>query len=177
MIRSRDIESSNDVEIKSFDYVEPEEIKTLRKNTRAPDVNTVNLHIEEYIDEFWEMNIENKESMSKSENDEQVHKLIHRLLVLGETNPKSLYQIHLQKGMLHHQELILAVKDKIKPGLINIAFRRFTKEMLKKYFISCKSNQVWGGIHANFVTTKHESNYIEQQTGQRKKLMSPILGG
>ena len=36
--------------------------------------------------------------------------------------------------MIQHQELIMAVKEAIKPGLFSIYFQRFTKDMLKTYF-------------------------------------------
>lgn len=36
--------------------------------------------------------------------------------------------------MIQHQELIMSVKEAIKPGVFSIFFKCFTKEMLKEYF-------------------------------------------
>ena len=63
-----------------------------------------------------------------------VHKLIHEMIVMSEDDPQMKNAVHLKESMIQHQELILAVKDKIKPGLCSIIFKKFTKDMLKDYF-------------------------------------------
>jgi hypothetical protein len=36
--------------------------------------------------------------------------------------------------MIQHQELILSIKDAIKPGAFSPFYKPFTKEMVKEYF-------------------------------------------
>jgi hypothetical protein len=36
--------------------------------------------------------------------------------------------------MLQHQELIMSVKEAIKPGIFQTFYRPYTKEMIKDYF-------------------------------------------
>jgi len=51
------------------------------------------------------------------------------------------HRVHLQQTMIHHQEMILAVKDAIKPGLFSIYFKRYTPHMVKEYFRSLKQKK------------------------------------
>lgn len=44
--------------------------------------------------------------------------------------------------MVAHQERILVVKDAIKPGYLNIFFKRFTKEMLTNYLSMVRTKQI-----------------------------------
>lgn len=71
--------------------------------------------------------------------DQQVHKLIHNLLVMGEPDPSKLYEIHHRSMMESHQELIIAVKDRIKPGLVALVSRPFTVLMIKDYLRELKT--------------------------------------
>lgn len=65
--------------------------------------------------------------------DHKVGNLIHNLLVLGEYNSRELYQIHHKQTMKRHQEYIMAVKEAIKPGLMNYFVKPFTADMFKGY--------------------------------------------
>lgn len=56
------------------------------------------------------------------------------MLVMGERNQKNVYKVHLREYMLKHQELILAVKDQIKPGIFSIMCQSFKKQQVKDYF-------------------------------------------
>ena len=67
-----------------------------------------------------------------SETDDRVHKLIHSLLILGEQENN--YKHMSKEGAVRHQECIIAVKDRIKPGMVSIACSKYTIEMVKKYF-------------------------------------------
>lgn len=40
--------------------------------------------------------------------------------------------------MKDHQDMILAIKDKIKPGFISVLFRSYSREMLTNYLRSLK---------------------------------------
>jgi hypothetical protein len=51
--------------------------------------------------------------INKSELLKKYHNFIHELLLLGDVDPQMSYQIHLQKKIFHHQELIEAIKDAI----------------------------------------------------------------
>ena len=96
--------------------------------------------IDKFVDNYWKKNIEEpngnplNEKKSVTDIDLVVHKLIHEMIVMSEDDPQFKNAVHLKTSMIQHQELILSVKDKIKPGLCQIAFKRYTKEMIKDYF-------------------------------------------
>lgn len=97
--------------------------------------------MERFIDRFWLVNIERIEEseereLSILEIDGIVHDLIHQLFLKAEDNQSLIHQVHLKKNLVHHQELILAIKDQIKPGLFKSHTTKFTPDMLKEYFIS-----------------------------------------
>ena len=84
--------------------------------------------LEHFMTKWWENNIESIDGRpSVSEIDQQVHSLIHMLLVKGEYNSLDTYGIHQGKTMHQHQDRISAVKNRIKPGLCSIFFQAFTK--------------------------------------------------
>ena len=95
--------------------------------------------------------------MNVHELDNLVHNLIHKLLVMSEEDPAVLHSVHLHASMLQHQELIQAVKEEIKPGLLNVLFKAFNKEMIKDYLNALKQN-------------KKEENEIRVKEAIRKKL-------
>lgn len=94
--------------------------------------------IDKFIDTYWMKNVEKPRDTPIKESigdiDLAVHKLIHEMIVMSEDDPQMKNAVHLKDSMIQHQELILAVKDAIKPGLCAIIFKKFTKEMLKDYF-------------------------------------------
>jgi len=60
---------------------------------------------------------------------------------MGESDPHYCYKVHHQ-SMSHHQEMILAVKDQIKPGIFSC--KAYTLEMLLQYFHILKTKKVFG---------------------------------
>ena len=46
------------------------------------------------------MNIEKKELKKTRHIDDAIHKLVHQLLVMGETDPQKLFQIHMKESMI-----------------------------------------------------------------------------
>ena len=87
-------------------------LKLRKQKTIRPD----SFHIDNFIDKYFDRYIDNKDKdqglqFTHRENDQQVHKLIHNLLVMGEKSAQLAYHIHLHDYMLRHQEMILAVKD------------------------------------------------------------------
>ena len=69
-----------------------------------------------------------------SEIDVIVHKLIHEMIVMAEDDPQVKNSVHLKASMIEHQELIMSVKEAIKPGAFSTFIKPFTKDMLKDYF-------------------------------------------
>jgi hypothetical protein len=63
------------------------------------------------------------------------------MLLLADDNPGSRYSVHHQKNIIHHQELVEAVKDAIQPGLFQQFYQVITKEMIKDYFFSLLDRQ------------------------------------
>lgn len=92
-----------------------------------------NTPIDKFIERWWTKNVDqpnnNPEAKKESigEIDLAVHKLIHEMIVMSEDDPQFKNAVHLKESMIQHQELIIAVKDKIKPGLCAIVFKKFTK--------------------------------------------------
>jgi hypothetical protein len=80
-----------------------------------------------YVNKFWKDNIEDENLTGVREIDQVVHNLIHQLLVLGETEPARQYISFHQRTRVTHQEQIDAIKDIIKPGLINNYVRSFKR--------------------------------------------------
>ena len=74
-----------------------------------------------------------------SEIDEKVHNLIHDLLILGEDDPIKKNAVHLKIHMIDHQERIQAIKDRIKPGYIQMYTKAFDKQMIKEYLAYLKA--------------------------------------
>ena len=104
--------------------------KSTLKDARPP--------IDKFVDGYWRRNLDEPRDAeartSVGEIDLAVHKLIHEMLVMAEDDPQLKNAVHLKESMIQHQELIMAVKEAIKPGLFSIYFQRFTKDMLKTYF-------------------------------------------
>lgn len=71
--------------------------------------------------------------MSVRDVDQQVHTLIHGLLLKGEENPANIHSVHLNKYMLQHQQQIQAIKNAIKPGVIEMYTKKFTLPMIIDY--------------------------------------------
>ena len=46
--------------------------------------------------------------------------------------------VHLEYHMIKHQERILAIKEKVKPGVVSIFTEPFDKPMIKKYLMRVK---------------------------------------
>jgi len=111
------------------------ESSLMRRKSTIKDGRTP---IDKFVDTYWKKNIEMPRDEIKKESigeiDMVVHKLIHEMIVMSEDDPQMKNAVHLKESMIQHQELILAVKDKIKPGLCSIIFKKFTKDMLKDYF-------------------------------------------
>ena len=64
--------------------------------------------------------------------------------------------VHLkQNHILSHQDLINALKMKIKPGFFNIFFKKFTLQALVDYFTEIKNNPIEDSI------TKRSSNFMK----------------
>ena len=72
--------------------------------------------------------------MNVQEIDDIVHHFIHQLLLKAEDNQDLVHQVHLKESMVHHQDLIISIKDQIKPGLFKSYTQKFTPDMLKDYF-------------------------------------------
>lgn len=92
-------------------------------------------HLAQFLNKYWEENIEDDDGISTL--DDKIHALVHILLVKGEFNTEESYGIH-HHSMKKHQDLILAVKNKIKPGIISIFCSKFTKSMVLDYLKELK---------------------------------------
>jgi hypothetical protein len=87
-------------------------------------------HIGQFLDKYWEENMNDDDGIRTM--DEKVHGLVHILLVKGEFNITEQYGIH-HNNRRKHQDFILAVKNKIKPGILAIFLNKFTKQMVFDY--------------------------------------------
>ena len=74
------------------------------------------------------------------------------MLLSSENDPRSKYKIYKPKNLIHHQDLILAVKTSLKPGLCNVVFKPFTKEMLTKYFCKLAEHSYVRTSKINYIT-------------------------
>lgn len=90
-------------------------------------------HLDRYVDNYWKRNLEGKD-LSISEIDEIIHKFIHNLLLMAEDDPQQQHAVHLKNQMIQHQEMILSIKDAIKPGIFQTFYKPYSKDQIKEYF-------------------------------------------
>ena len=76
--------------------------------------------------------------------------MISKLLILGSTEDtdKRGPRLHLPEHILKHQELVHAVLMQIKPGLLSVLCRRFTKGMLVDYLHKVKHDHLRAHLKA-----------------------------
>jgi hypothetical protein len=80
---------------------------------------------------------------------------------MGESDPSRKY-VHLTTGgVMEHQKKIMAIKEQIKPGMISIAFKPYTLDMLLIYFHAL--------ILSSAIHSKNKINYLD-----RKKSLSSM---
>lgn len=108
--------------------------------------------IDRFIDKYWLVNITRIEERKDrkftiSQIDQKVHNLIHLLFLKSEDDQTLVHQVHMEANMIHHQALINAIKDQIKPGLFKQHTQSFTPEMLKVYFNKLQKANVEEGMH------------------------------
>jgi len=58
------------------------------------------------------------------------------MLIMSEEDPVKMYSVHHRKYFVHHQDLIMSVKEVIKPGLMSIICKPYTNKMVSSYFDS-----------------------------------------
>ena len=122
--------------------------KMYRRAATLRDNRTV---MDKFIDQFWLVNVEREEKLLEKEFtvmqiDEKVHQMIHQLLLKAEDDHQKVYKVHLRESMVHHQELINAIKDEIKPGLFKQQTQKFTPIMLKAYFNRLQKENIDDGM-------------------------------
>ena len=109
-------------------YKKAQDMKNKKRETifrRKQTLKDTRSYIDKYVDTFWAKQIDGKD-LSISEIDLAVHKLIHQLLLQAEDDPQRKLQVHLLNHMIEHQELIICIKDAIKPGIFQVWFKPFT---------------------------------------------------
>ena len=99
----------------------------------SKSVKKTKSHLDRYVDNFWKKNLEDKD-LSISEIDGIIHKFIHNLLLMAEDDPQMQHAVHLKNSMIQHQEMILSIKDAIKPGIFQTFYKPYTKDQIKNYF-------------------------------------------
>lgn len=122
-------------------FKKAQDVKNKKRETifrRKQTLKDTRSYIDKYVDTFWAKQIEGKD-LSTLEIDMAVHKLIHQLLLQAEDDPQRKLQVHLLNHMIEHQELIICIKDAIKPGIFQVWFQPFTAQMIKKYFNRVKN--------------------------------------
>ena len=100
----------------------------------SKSVKKTKTHLDRYVDNYWKRNLENKD-LSISEIDGMIHKFIHNLLLMAEDDPQMQHAVHLKSSMIQHQEMILSIKDAIKPGIFQTFYKPYTKDQIKNYFL------------------------------------------
>ena len=64
------------------------------------------------------------------------------MLVMSEDDPLKVHSMHHKTHLVHHQDLIVAVKEAIKPGACQAMCQPFTKNMINRYFLELTNRKI-----------------------------------
>lgn len=118
-----------------------------------------------------------------SQIDTIVHNFISKLLYIGEEEqnlrsretlgmPEA--QRHLKENLLKHQDEVIAIKDKIKPGFCAMFFTAFTKEMVSTYLFELSLQELDEELEIEHVHKQVEAQLREHMD---LNLTSPKANG